>query len=537
MIAGKEGDDRGSALVAALMRPETYPNRPPRVELRETHISRAFLAGEYVYKIKKPVRFSFVDASTLGRRLHLCEEEVRLNRRLAPDIYLGVVPIRMGQGRLMLDETGTGAGEVREYAVKMRRLTEAGMLDRIVAAGAARPEHVAAIARRLAAFHQLADDAKGWTYGSAAAVWRLVVGNLREVEEACATAVGEAELGELEGFLRSFVEARWRLLNDRALNGRVREGHGDLRCEHVSLADGAVTIIDCVEFSEALRCVDVASDVAFLAMDLDRLGAPDLADTLVAAYREASGDVDVALLVPFYKVHRALVRAKVGCLTGRDPTATPARKAAAAQAARDHLALALGYARESAPAMLVICGMSGSGKSTVARRLAERLGFEVLRSDVVRKRLAGVAPTERLRADYKAGAYSREFTERAYSELLGEAAQRLGAGAGVIVDATFGASERRAAARDVAARAGLPILFVECTASEREIMRRLAERERRADDVSDAGVATYLRQREEFASLDEVPDRNRVRVDTAPGLDAAIGAIRQRLRNLRQADG
>src|SRR5215469_3207246 len=295
MTPGKEVDDGRSALIEALMRPETYPNWPSSVELRETHISRAFLAGDYVYKIKKPVRFSFVDASTLSRRRYLCEEEVRLNRRLAPDVYLGVVPIVRRENRLMIAEVGEGIGAAQEYAVKMRRLDEAAMLDRLIAADAVRESDIAMIARRLAAFHESTPFGRGWAYGSAAAIWRLVGGNLEELRQDCATVAGKAELDQLDGFNRSFVETRWRLLNNRALNGRVREGHGDLRCEHVSVADGVVTIIDCVEFSEALRYGDVASDLAFLAMDLDRLGVPALADTLVKAYREASQDAGVAL--------------------------------------------------------------------------------------------------------------------------------------------------------------------------------------------------------------------------------------------------
>lgn len=525
-----------AALIDAMRRPEMYPNRPPSVELRQTHISCAFLAGEYVYKIKKPVHFSFIDAATLARRHHLCLEEVRLNRRLAPDVYLGVVPIVSRGGHLMLDESGAD-GPVQEYAVKMRRLAEAAMLDRMVAAGGVSVSQVRAIATRLAAFHAAASDAKAWLYGSAAAVWRLVRGNLDELELDCAGMLCRDALAELERFVGAAVELRWSLLNQRARGGRVREGHGDLRCEHVSLADNSVRIIDCVEFSEGLRYVDIASDLAFLAMDLDRLGACELSDELVAAYRETSGDAGLALLLPLYKLHRALVRAKVESLTSHDPMVAPAGRDAAAEAARGYFSLACGYAQEARPALLVVCGTSGSGKSTVARRLADRTGFELLRSDVIRKRLAGVAPTERLSAGYAAGAYSLAFSQRTYAALLGEAAERLRGGAGVIVDATFGASAYRADALSVAARAGVPALFIECTASEAEIVRRLAERERHADEVSDAGVAIYLRQRGEFAALDEIPDRLHLLADTTHGVAPVVTAIRKRLPALHQADG
>jgi hypothetical protein len=529
------------AVVEAMTRPEMYPDHPRSVEIRQTHVSYAFIAGDHVYKIKKPVRFAFLDACTLARRHQLCLDEVRLNRRLAPDVYLGVVPIlRRGGGELALGATSNGGddtGAAVEWAVRMRRLAEATMLDRMVAEGRVSATQIRAIAARLAAFHRASAADLGWKYGAAASIWRLVRGNVGELALDCADAIAPGELEELERFAQRIIELRWSLLNRRALGGRVREGHGDLRCEHVSLADDSITIIDCVEFSEGLRYVDVASDIGFLAMDLDRLGARGLSDELVGAYREAAGDADLPLLVPLYKFHRALVRAKVEGLTSRDAAIAPERRAAAADAARRYVALAIDFTRESRPAMIVVCGLSGSGKSTVARRLADRLGFEWLRSDEIRKRLAGVAPAERLSDSYAAGAYSREFTEKTYAALLGEAAARLHDGAGVIVDATFAAPAYRAEALALAERAHVPALFVECAASHDEIVRRLTARARRADEVSDAGVATYLRQRGEFVALNEIPQSSRLVVDTERGLEAASASITERLRSLGHAEG
>ncbi|HVB81437.1 MAG TPA: AAA family ATPase [Candidatus Binataceae bacterium] len=541
-IATHTGPPRALPLIAgAMLRPEMYPDHPASVELRQTHVSFVFLAGDCVYKIKKPVRFSFLDASTLARRRQLCLDEVRFNRRLAPDVYLGVVAILCrGGAELALGEASAaaaGAGAVVEWAVRMRRLEDATMLDRMVAGGAVSVAQIRVIAARLAAFHGAAATDKGWQYGSAASVWRLVRGNLEELALDRAGVVTPAELEELERFAHCVVEPRWSLLNRRALGGRVCEGHGDLRCEHVSLAGDTIAIIDCVEFSEGLRYVDVASDVGFLAMDLDRLGARGLSDELVGAYREASGDADLPLLIPFYKIHRALVRAKVESLTSRDLTTAPDRRAAAAAAARRYVELALDFAGASRPAMVVVCGLSGSGKSTVARRLADRLGFEWLRSDEIRKHLAGAAPTERLSDRYGAGAYSREFTSKTYAALLGAAAARLGDGAGVIVDATFAAPAYRAEARALAARAGRPLLFVECAASHDEIVRRLTSRARSAEEVSDAGVATYLRQRDEFAALSEIPQSCHLVADTERGLEAVSAAVVERLGSLRRAGG
>ena len=528
-------------IVGAMLRGEIYPERPRKVELRQTHISYVFIAGDYVYKIKKPVRFPFLDACTLDRRHELCLAEVRLNRRLASDVYLDVVPVlRRRGGEFALGTSGTAAPateDVVEWAVRMRRLDEDAMLDRMVAEGKVSVAQIRAIAARLAAFHRTAPADRGWKYGGAAAIWRLVRGNLGELAPEGARTLTRAELDELERFAHRTIEARWSLLNRRALGGRVCEGHGDLRCEHISLAGGRITIIDCVEFSESLRYVDAASDVGFLAMDLDRLGANGLADELVAAYREASGDADLPRLIPLYKFHRALVRAKVESLTSRDPAVEPKDRAAAAAAAARYVALALEFARASRPALLVVCGLAGSGKSTVACRLADRLGFDWLRSDEIRKRLAGVAPAVRLSGGYGAGAYSREFTEKTYAALLDEAAAHLGSGAGVIVDATFAASVYRAQALALAARARVPVLFVECIASPDEIVRRLTARAARIDEISDAGVATYLRQRAEFAALKEVPDSSHLVIDTERGLEVACTSIVGRLKSLGGANG
>jgi uncharacterized protein len=526
------------AIVEAMKRPEMYPDHPRSVEVRQTHVSYAFIAGHYVYKIKKPVRFAFLDACTLTRRHQLCLDEVRLNRRLAPDVYLGVVPILMRRGEVVLGTASNGAdaaATVVEWAVRMRRLGEDTMLDRMLAERRVSAPQIHAIAARLAAFHRAAATDQGWKHGAAASIWRLVRGNIGELAIDCADAIAPDEQDELESFAHRVIELRWGLLNRRALSGRVCEGHGDLRCEHVSLAEDSVAIIDCVEFSEELRYVDIASDVGFLAMDLDRLGARGFSDELVGAYREASGDADLPLLIPLYKFHRALVRAKVEGLTSRDTGITLERRSAAAEAARRYIALALDFAHESRPALIVVCGVSGSGKSTVARRLADRLGFEWLRSDEVRKRLAGVAPTERLSDSYAAGAYSRDFTDKTYAALLAEAADRLQGGAGVIVDATFAARAYRAQALALAERAHVPVLFVECTASHDEIVRRLTARARRADEISDADVATYLRQRSEFVPLNEIPQSSHLVVDTERGLEEASASITERLTRLGRA--
>jgi uncharacterized protein len=505
------------ALVEAMLRPEFYPERPARVEFRQTHISYVFLAGDSAYKVKKAVRLSFLDCADLASRYHFCREEIRLNRRLAPDVYLGVWPIvRAGKGyALGPAQALEPQPDAVEYAVKMRRLSDDTMLDRLVAAGRADPTVIGAVAARLAEFHAQCSSARGWTYGAAAAIWRLVVGNLTECDRFIGYTIGAGEFATLETYLRGCIAAHWETLNDRVRAHHVVEGHGDLRAEHVSVSRGEIRIIDCVEFSERLRYCDTASELAFLAMDLERLGARELADELVARYAGLSGDEGLFALLPFYKCYRAVVRAKVATLKSLADEVAPDARERSRTAARNHFALALGYATSAAPALVVVCGKSGTGKSTLARDLHQRTGFAVINSDRVRKHMAGIAPDTRVTTGYNQGIYAADFTRRVYDAMLAEARTTLVAGAGVILDATFKDPADRRAALSAAAQAGVPVLFVECRADDVAVMRRLRDRAARAGEVSDATVSTWRRQSAEFVPVDEVPKRNRMVADTS----------------------
>jgi uncharacterized protein len=515
-----------AALVAAMGRPEFYPERPSTVELRQTHISYVFLAAEYVYKIKKAVRFPFVDCTALESRKHFCFEEVRLNRRLAPDVYAGVVPIMRTRNSFALgqsiDERGRDADghnpEICEYAVKMRRLPDDRMLDRLVAQGSAGPDEIHLIAERLARFHSDAAAAQGWNCGSAAAVAKMVSANLNECERFEGHTTNRTQLNALSEFNRKFLAANWALLNTRARNGHVREGHGDLRCEHICISPaGDLAIVDCVEFSERLRYADVACDVAFLAMDLDRFGAHALSQELINSYARLTGDSQFAGLVEFYKCYRAVVRAKVESLRSIEIEVPAAERERARGLAHQYFALALRYAgrKDARAVVIVVCGAAGTGKSTLARALGERLGIEVISSDAVRKRLAGVSPTARMRASYGAGIYTEEFTRRTYEALISEARKRLAEGRAIILDATFRHPAERQPVVEMATRIRAPFLFIECRVDDAEVLRRLRKRERRPGEVSDATAGIYVRQREDFVPLDEIPERRRLVADTS----------------------
>lgn len=535
MAAGSNSTDstrssnRVPPLVAAMSRPAFYPQRPARVELIQTHISYVFLTEDYVYKVKKAVRFPFINCATLERRRYLCNEEVRLNRRLAPTVYLGVLPIvRTPAGFALTESSDADAQEVVEYAVHMRRMPQERMLDRMVERHEALPRDLRTIAQRIADFHRQAAAGKGWIYGSAAAVHKMVCGNLTEAAQFAGGIFEQADLDAIDEYNRDFIETHWELLNRRVRDGRVREGHGDLRCEHICM-DSPPMVFDCVEFSERLRYGDVASDVAFLAMDLDRLAAPGLGHELTEAYIGASGDRELTTLLPFYQCYRAVVRAKVEALKSLEREVPESDRIRARDAARDYLALARRYLTPIGPAMVVVFGLPGTGKSTLARALSRRLGFDLISSDVIRKQLAGIPPTSRATADYGAGIYHEAFTRRTYLAMLAEAEERLRKRRGVILDATFRHADERRLAVEAAARVGLRALFVECRAPAKIALARIAERERRAGEISDANAAIYARQLQDFESPDEIVEGSRLAVDTAADPDQAIAAVMRAL--------
>ena len=520
-------------MVEAMMRPGFYPDSPGHVELKQTHISYVFLAGDHVYKVKKPVHFEFLDCSQLAQRFHYCCEEVRLNARLSPRVYLGVFAIlKRGDSFVLGPEVTAEHPDAVEYAVKMRRLPEDRMLDRLIAVGEVDSLTIRAIAKRIAEFHASAPSSRGWTYGSALSIWRDIIEDIAQNKDFVSRTLSKDQFTAIDAFCRAFVNNHWRALNERAYAGRVREGHGDLRAEHICLDSNEIDVIDCVEFSERLRYCDAASEIAFLAMDLDRLGASRLADELVEVYAEISGDEDLGVFVLFYKCYRACVRGKVESLKSLEREVDAAERERARQLASNYFELASRYASCRSPALIVVCGLSGSGKSTVARLLQHRKGFKVINSDRVRKRLAAVPAHEHSFTDYGANIYSARFTKIAYDTMLAEAESLIRSGCGAILDATFKASADRQLALSLATRHGVPVLFVECVVSEEEAIRRLERRGSAQSEVSDATPEVHRRQRAEFQPIHEIPPRNHLRLDTTRQRENLIAEIEDALEHL-----
>jgi uncharacterized protein len=512
-------------LITAMSRRGFYPHRPSEVELRQTHISYVFLAGPYVYKVKKSLRLPFLDYSTLDKRRYYCHEEIRLNRRLAPTAYLGVVPILKEQESFFLAENSAAKGEIAEYAVKMKRLPEDQTLSFRIGAHSVQPDHIRAIAHKLASFHKSASVEKAEEFGSSEAVGARVLANFRETERFVGRTISANLFEKIKAYSEVFLRENSDLFRSRIANGRVREGHGDLRAEHVCLLDDIV-IFDCIEFDEALRYNDSASEIGFLSMDLDFLAASEFSKQLEEDYAAQVNDPEFASLLPFYKCYRAYVRGKVESLKSDEQEVPDEERWRATIEAQRYFCLSSRYGRgKSRQLLLVVCGLAGTGKSTVARMLSDLTGFPVFNSDEIRKKLAGVTPTAVSHTDYGRGIYTEEINELTYHTLWHEAEKHLARGEGVIVDATFRDSKHRAVFIEGAAKAGVPAYFVECRLDEETAKRRLIERAKRADNVSDATWETYQHMRGEFHPLLEIPEEWHFQIETEHTLLADLDRL------------
>jgi aminoglycoside phosphotransferase family enzyme/predicted kinase len=472
-------------LVEGLLKPAAYPWRPASVELIETHVSWLFFAGDRVVKVKRPVSFGFVDHRTVEQRRLSCDEEVRLNRRLTDGVYLGVTPIGLRAGKVTCGEED---GPV-EWATLMRRLPASRMLDRLLAGGEAPDDLADRLARRLIPFHaQIAGRCGPGVTGDAAPLAAVLTDNLDELAQFGDSLLSHAELALIDEAVRDLLHEERPLLGQRAADW-ARDGHGDLRAEHVCLElDGRTQIFDCVEFSPAIRCADVASDLAFLTMDLRRLGASGTAEQLVARYRANGIDLPPRLMA-LYETHRALVRAKGACLT--HVTAGHQRHPLVELEAERYLASALASGVTRSPALIAMTGVSGSGKSTVAATLARSLGLERISSDQIRDTLAGA---EAGPAAYGKGAYREEWTRRTYRELLHHCRAVIATGRIALADAAFLAAWQREDAAELARELGVPLLWVETVATDEVAERRLLDRQSGGHSDSDAGVEIRRRQ-------------------------------------------
>ena len=498
-------------LITALLDPARYPHPVERVDLVQTHGAWVLLAGDWAYKIKKPVRFAFMDFGTLGARRHACETEIRVNRRFqqhdrpATQLYQGVLPIVGTPADPRWGAAGSGdEPQAIEFAVQMRRrFDEAARLDHVCARGALTAEHITALARRMVRFQARAAVAgpdQPWGHPAAAMRWPRE--NFSTLRTALRGPDDAAQVRALSDWTEQRFVAIEPLLARRRQKGRVREGHGDLHLANLVLVraeDGhpdEVLPFDAIEFNDELRWIDVASDMAFAWMDLLDHCQPGLANGLISEWLDASGDVSATSVWSFFASYRAGVRAKVAALRAAQQAGTPEADTSLAEARR-YLALAQAIARPPAPRLVITHGLSGSGKTWASGRWlqAEASGRAVrLRSDVERKRLHGVSPLAASGSGLNAGLYRPQAHEETYASLRTRARGLLQDGWTVVVDAAFlRAAERRAFA-ELAQAEGCPFHILDCEAPTDVLRQRISARQAAGGDASEATLAVLEQQ-------------------------------------------
>ncbi len=492
-----------SGLVEALRNPACYPHPVQSIRILETHISFVVLTGTFAYKIKKAVNLGFLDFTTLEKRRFFCEEELRLNSRLAPEIYLDVVSIN---GTPEAARIG-GAGEVIEYAVRMREFPQETLADRVLARGELTSRHIDALAALVGEFH-LRTQCSGANdgYGAPDAILASAAQNFAQIRALPIQAAHLPVLDELEAWTRREHERLRGVFVQRKRERRVRECHGDLHLGNIVFLEDKPRLFDCIEFNPDLRWIDVMNEVAFLIMDLQAASRQEFARRFLNAYLESTGDYGGLHVLRYYLAYRALVRAKVMLMRACQHGCKPEDRASATALSRRYLGVAVSCSQASRGFVLITHGFSGSGKTTLSQPLLELSGAIRIRSDIERKRIHGLAPIERPGSGIAEGLYRPDATESTYRRLLDLARIIVEAGNGVIVDATFLQHRQRDRFRALAARAGIPFLIVDFTASEALLRERILARSERGDDASDADVAVleYQLRTQEPLQTDEL---------------------------------
>jgi aminoglycoside phosphotransferase family enzyme/predicted kinase len=511
-----------SQIFKAMGRPEFYPHPVSRIEQRETHISHVFLTGDYVYKIKKPVNLDFLDFTTLKKRCYYCRQEVILNKRLSHDVYLDVVPINLKDRKYHLN----GPGIPVEYAVKMRQLPADRSMLNVLNRKKINRDIVIELAVILARFY---DESPSVEHIHGSGAWETVLSNCEENFRQTIMFAGKILDERIFQIVRSatlsFLHRKKELFDNRIKNKKIRDCHGDLRTAHIYFTEEGIQIIDCIEFNERFRYQDVTSDLAFLAMDLDYEGFPQIANDLLDDYAKHTQDPDVFVLIDFYKCYRAFVRCKVNCLRLQVGDLDNQDRIKLVKETSKYLNLAYKYAVQfTRPTLWVVCGMPGSGKSTISKELSGAFGIKAFQSDVIRKELYGLKPDDLSDIPFETGIYSKGASSLTYGRLLLLAQEEIEQGRSVILDATYARQHDRSEAMRMAKDIDANIVFVECVLKENIIRERLLKREA-GYPVSDARYHHYEDFKKRFEPLNDLSDEMHIRVDTEKPLKACMEQI------------
>jgi len=510
-----------SRLINALQDPSLYPHEVGEIRVLETHISWIILTGSHAYKLKKPLDLGFLDFRRLEARRFYCEEELRLNRRLAETIYEAVIPISGTEHAPVLN----GGGEPIEYALRMRQFDPEQALDKLSDRGELTATHLDELADRVAAFHQsipaLAPDSP---LGEPSRLRQAMLDNFTTIRETIENSSDRRQADVLQAWTESTFDQLEPHIHQRLEDGHVRECHGDLHLGNIAWFEDGITVFDCIEFNEIFRWIDTANDLAFLLMDLESRGHRRWAFRVLNRYLEHSGDFGALPLLGIYKAYRAMIRAKVALLS---PADTPEQQAQQLEKYRSYAGLAERYCEFPQPWLAVTTGFSASGKSHVSGQLAEQFGMIRIRSDVERKRLFNLGPTESSQSEKDGGIYTQEATEQTYERLEKLTREALMAGFPVIIDSAALRRDERESLHNIAEMLGLPGLTVSCEAPEAVLRERIRERARQKEEVSEATEAVLDHQLETADAISESEGTHTVhiRTDQSQSLNLLIQAI------------
>jgi len=502
--------------------PGFYPHEVELIEQLETHISKIFLAGDYVYKIKKPLDLGFLDFSTLEKRCYYCHQEVTLNRRLTHDIYLGVVPITLKDGKYALD----GKGETVEYAVRMRKLHEPESLKEMISNKTITGANMVELGRKLAGFYlktpqspaMEAEDS--WTN-----IYDACEENFQQTRSFSTTLLDREKWETIQSATILFLKRNKSYFINRFNDKKILDCHGDLRCDHIYFTDKTIEIIDCIEFNDKLRHIDLISDLAFLIMDLDFHGEEKLGSVLLNEFLEKSADTGAFLMLDFYKCYRAFVRCKVNCIFLASNKLKENERKEKISEALGYFNLSHEYALNfSTPRIWVICGMPATGKSSISKALAEILEVEPIQSDMVRKKLFGLKPHERGGKLFGEKIYSSSAGSMTYEKIFDSVKEKIATSSSIIVDATFSEEKDREKLMALAMENRIKPLFIECTAEEDLIKERLLRRQF-TPSLSDARLDNFKELKARYQKFSPDKRVRHIMVDTAFPLDKCIHQI------------
>ena len=510
--------------ISKMLHPEVYDHPVSEIELIETHISWVVLTGDFVYKIKKPVDFGFLDFSTLAKRKEFCEKEFELNRRLAPDIYLGVVSITG-----TIDQPAVSAGvdddKALEFAVKMRQFSQSSQLDNMLADDNLTVEHIDALALMVADFHERTPVANNNdSFGKKDKIYTPVIENFELINKSLKIDIYKYELSLLKQWSHTEFTKLESVFEQRKKDGFVRECHGDMHLRNLAWINDKPVAFDCIEFDPDLRWIDVISEIAFLIMDLQDRKQEHLANRFLNKYLEITGDYAGLQVFSFYLCYKAMVRAKIDALRIGQLDQNSEKIKDEFKEYESYLHLAISYTKTPKPALIIMRGLSASGKSTVSQQLLEKLGAVRLRSDVERKRLFSRKISDKASIGIDKGIYTADASEQTYKKLLELSSEIINSGFSVIIDAAFLQQQQRKLFQNLANYLVVPYTIIEVTAPIEVLQQRIVARK---NDVSDADLSVLSNQLKHWKPLSEDELSFAVTVDTEKELDVEllIGAL------------